>query len=78
MQLTQLHKLLRDTPLEVWSDLLEQQVQNRLSVENFGKLEQWQRAVDSLPELPAGRVDLNDDAVSVFAAQPLSEQQLVS
>jgi tRNA (mo5U34)-methyltransferase len=75
MQLTQLHKLLKDTPLEVWSDLLEQQVQNRLSVENFGKLEQWQQAVDGLPNLSAGKVELNADTVSVFSTQALNEQQ---
>ncbi len=75
MQLRQLHKLLKDTPLEVWSDMLEQQVQSRLSVENFGKLQQWQQAVDSLPDLPAGRVELNADAVSVFSEQALNDEQ---
>lgn len=76
MQLEKLRKLLKDTPLDVWGDLLEQQVQSRFSVENFGKLEQWQQVVDSLPDLPAGRVDLDGAAVSVFAQQALSEKQL--
>jgi tRNA (mo5U34)-methyltransferase len=63
-----------DGPLAPWAALLSEQVAAGLSEKRFGDIPRFQRALDTLPEITAGAVTLDDSRVSVSREGPLAPQ----
>lgn len=74
MKIDRLYQLMQGTPLQAWSELLDIQIKNRLTSENFGKLAEWQKTVDQLPEIKAAAVNLQDDTVTISSLEELAEE----
>ncbi len=60
-------------PLHLWAKILPEQIESGLSPNRYGKLEQWQSAINNLPELAVADVDLLNQ-VKISSEQPLSTE----
>lgn len=58
-------------PLRSWAKILPMQIESGLSPNRYGKLKQWQSAIDSLPELTVTDIDLINQ-VKICGEQSLS------
>ena len=59
-------------PLRNWAKLIPQQVEKGLSPKRYGKFEQWQNAINRLPDLSVSNVDLVNK-VSLSTSETLSD-----
>jgi len=75
MKIDRLHQLMQGTPLQAWADILDTQIENNLTPDAFGKLDEWQQAVDQLPEIKAASVNLQSDAVTIHSSVELTEDE---
>lgn len=75
MNYQSLFEELKEGPLEVWLETLEQEIDEGLSHKRHGDLVRWQQALKELPEIEAGKVDLNAAAITVTPKISLDEQQ---
>jgi len=62
-------------PLRLWGELLAQQIESGLSSDRYGKLEQWQSAIHSLPALKVANIDLLNE-VKISSTQSLSAESI--
>jgi len=71
-----------DTPdhlLRHWAKIIPSQIENGLSPQRFGKLEQWQAAINKLPELVVSGIELKDKVkLSTNTALSSTEKEAVS
>ncbi|WOJ98112.1 tRNA 5-methoxyuridine(34)/uridine 5-oxyacetic acid(34) synthase CmoB [Congregibacter brevis] len=65
-----------DGPLEPWGMLLPEQVEAGLSVLRHGDIPRWEKALDSLPDIPVGDTDLTSASVGVRASQAIDNATL--
>ena len=63
----------RDSELDRWAQVLEQQIDSGLSQERYGDLARWLRALQDLPSLPVDSVHLDTSRVGADSALPLDE-----
>jgi tRNA (mo5U34)-methyltransferase len=64
----------RDGELDRWAQLLEEQVARGLSQQRYGDLARWLTALDTLPNLQADHIHLNDGRVGASCDQPLDAE----
>jgi tRNA (mo5U34)-methyltransferase len=69
-----IERWLADPLLQVWAQALPAQIEAGFNPKRYGDLPRWRAALESLPDLPAGQVHLDQSAVGVSGA-PLSGQQ---
>jgi len=72
MNIDRLLEVMKGTPLESWVPVLEGQIKQGLSEESFGKLPEWQKAIDKLPIIQVSNIDLNKGAITVESSKSLS------
>ena len=65
---------LADPLLQAWAQALPAQIEAGFNPKRYGDLQRWRAALESLPDLPAGQVHLDQSAVGV-SGSPLSRQQ---
>lgn len=58
-------KRMRDSDLESWANIIEQQIKQGLDVEKHGDLRRWQQVIDELPDIKTSDIQLNDPVVTV-------------
>jgi tRNA (mo5U34)-methyltransferase len=63
----------RDSELDRWAQVLEQQIDSGLSQERYGDLARWLQALQDLPSLPVDSVHLDTSRVGADSALPLDE-----
>jgi tRNA (mo5U34)-methyltransferase len=63
----------RGSALEVWATALPEQIARGLSLQRYGDLPRWLRALEALPELQAEQVILDGPRVGARCAKPLGE-----
>ena len=63
----------RDSELDRWAQVLEQQIDNGLSQERHGDLQRWLQALQDLPTLPVESIHLDTSRVGANSALPLDE-----
>lgn len=63
----------RDSDLDRWAQVLEQQIDNGLSQERHGDLPRWLQALQDLPPLPVESIHLDTSRVGANSALPLDE-----
>ena len=63
----------RDSELDRWAQVLEQQIDNGLSQERHGHLQRWLQALQDLPTLPVESIHLDTSRVGANSALPLDE-----
>ena len=63
----------RDSELDRWAQVLEQQIDNGLSQERHGDLQRWLQALQDLPPLPVESIHLDTSRVGANSALPLDE-----
>ncbi len=63
-----------DPLLQAWAQALPAQIEAGFNPKRYGDLQRWRAALESLPDLPAGQVHLDQSAVGV-SGSPLSRQQ---
>lgn len=66
---------MRQLGLERWAEQLPEQLARVEQQRTHGDLVRWRGVLEKLPQLPATRVDLNGDRVSVDGPQPLDTEQ---
>lgn len=69
-----IERWLADPLLQAWAQALPAQIEAGFNPKRYGDLQRWRAALESLPELPAGQVHLDQSAVGV-SGSPLSSQQ---
>ncbi len=62
-------------PLRLWAEILPEQIESGLNPNRYGKLEQWQAAINNLPELTITNIDLFNQ-VKISGKQPLSIESM--
>ena len=60
--------------LTEWTEDIKQIVQNKLAIDNHGKMEQWQQALAELPEIKTEEVELKD-RVEIGKSSDLDEAE---
>ncbi|TNF34666.1 MAG: tRNA 5-methoxyuridine(34)/uridine 5-oxyacetic acid(34) synthase CmoB [Gammaproteobacteria bacterium] len=65
----------QNADLHEWLKVLPEQLERGFSVERFGDLPKWEKALQMLPSISAYRIDLNADAITVSGQQELSADQ---
>ncbi|RDH82350.1 MAG: tRNA 5-methoxyuridine(34)/uridine 5-oxyacetic acid(34) synthase CmoB [endosymbiont of Galathealinum brachiosum] len=75
MNFERLFELLQGTELEPWLETLDEKIQKGLCNDTYGNLAGWKKALKTLPEINAHRVDLNATQITVSAEPPLSESE---
>ncbi len=75
MKLSRLFELMQGTELEPWLETLEQQIQQGLSNDTYGKLPGWKNALQQLPVINHKNIELDSAVVSIEAVQALSEKE---
>jgi tRNA (mo5U34)-methyltransferase len=70
-----LYRLMRDTPLERWAELLPEQLEAEFFRKPHGDFDRWVETVHALPHHAASRVDLNAAAIRVEGDRPLDRQE---
>lgn len=68
-----LYVRMRDTELESWLDTLDEQIQQGLCNDTYGKLSGWKEALKLLPDIEASNIDLSSTHVSIESKTPLNE-----
>jgi tRNA (mo5U34)-methyltransferase len=63
----------RDSELDRWAQVLEQQIDSGLSQERYGDLARWLQALQDLPSLPVESIQLDTSRVGAKSALPLDE-----
>ena len=63
----------RDSELDRWAQVLEQQIDKGLSQERHGDLQRWLQALQDLPPLPVESIHLDTSRVGANSALPLDE-----
>ena len=63
----------RDSELDRWAQVLEQQIDSGLNQERYGDLARWLQALQDLPSLPVDSVHLDTSRVGAGSALPLDE-----
>ena len=66
----------RDSELERWAQVLEQQIDRGLSHKRYGDLAGWLQALKDLPSLPVESIHLNAARVGANSALPVDESVL--
>lgn len=61
-----------DNLLRHWAKIMPEQIKKGLSPERFGKLNQWQKAINALPDITASDIELANE-VKLSCEPPLSE-----
>lgn len=74
---TSLYQLMQETPLEKWSEHLQQDLEDVFS-EAHGDLERWKKALQQLPEIKSTQVDFNSDNLKINTYQSVNTEQLES
>ena len=69
-----IERWLADPLLQAWAQALPAQIEAGFNPKRYGDLQRWRGALESLPDLPAGQVHLDQSAVGV-SGSPLSSQQ---
>ncbi len=69
-----IERWLADPLLQAWAQALPAQIEAGFNPKRYGDLQRWRGALESLPDLPAGQVHLDQSAVGV-SGSPLSRQQ---
>lgn len=69
-----IERWLADPLLQAWAQALPAQIEAGFNPKRYGDLQRWRAALESLPDLPAGQVHLDQSAVGV-SGSPLSSQQ---
>ena len=69
-----IERWLADPLLQAWAQALPAQIEAGFNPKRYGDLQRWRAALESLPDLPAGQVHLDQSAVGV-SGSPLSRQQ---
>ena len=59
MNENRLYELMKGTLLEPWLSVIEQQIQNGLTVEAYGKLPEWREALAQLPIIDPQNISLD-------------------
>lgn len=72
LNIDKLIEQMQGTELEPWIAQLEQQVQQGLDPQAFGKISEWLEALQQLAAIPPGQLDFNAAAISVKSATALS------
>ena len=73
---SELAAIMESGPLAPWSEKLAAQLKTCYSQRLHGKFDNWMKTVNSLPKIPAERVDLDRDTVKVSSIKPLPEETL--
>ncbi|MCP4285561.1 MAG: tRNA 5-methoxyuridine(34)/uridine 5-oxyacetic acid(34) synthase CmoB [Gammaproteobacteria bacterium] len=68
---SELTAIMESGTLASWSEKLPAQLDSFYSRRLHGKFENWMESVSSLPKIPADRVNLDQDTVSVSSIEPL-------
>ena len=76
MNFNKLYELMKDTELEGWLETLDEQIQQGLCNDTYGKLAGWKNALKELPEIVSQQVDLNSSHVSVKSEIALSDSEV--
>jgi len=76
MNVNRLFELMRDTELDAWLPLLDEQIKLGLCNDTYGKLSGWKKALTELPEILPQNIELDAQHVSVSAQNNLSESEL--
>lgn len=74
LDLPGLKKHLRGSQLHDWPDAITPLVNARMSAQNHGDFEKWKAAIDSLPKMDDGTVDLNAREITVSASTGNAQQ----
>lgn len=69
-----IERWLADPLLQAWAQALPAQIEAGFNPKRYGDLQRWRAALESLPDLPASQVHLDQSAVGV-SGSPLSSQQ---
>ena len=69
-----IERWLADPLLQAWAQALPAKIEAGFNPKRYGDLQRWRAALESLPDLPAGQVHLDQSAVGV-SGSPLSRQQ---
>ena len=71
-------KVLADGPLQAWAEQLPAQIEDKINVERWGDLPQWQQVLDNLPELTPSAVELQSNVAigTVDDCDDATRQQL--
>lgn len=69
-----IERWLADPLLQTWAQALPAQIEAGFNPKRYGDIQRWRAALESLPDLPAGQVHLDQSAVGV-SGSPLSSQQ---
>ena len=69
-----IERWLADPLLQAWAQALPAQIEAGFNPKRYGDLQRWRAALESLPDLPAGQVHLDQSAVGL-SGSPLSRQQ---
>lgn len=69
-----IERWLADPLLQAWAQALPAQIEAGFNPKRYGDIQRWRAALESLPDLPAGQVHLDQSAVGV-SGSPLSSQQ---
>ncbi len=75
MNFNRLFELLQGTELEPWLETLDEQIQQGLCNDTFGKLPVWKAALEALPDIQTHAVDLTSAQITVEAESSLSESE---
>lgn len=75
MHENRLYELMKNTPLEPWLCVLDEQIQNGLTVEAYGKLPEWREALAQLPIIKAQNISLDKAAVTAESSALLSSSE---
>jgi tRNA (mo5U34)-methyltransferase len=73
MRLDRLYKLMKNTPLEPWALMLDQQIAQGLSEDAYGNLPRWREALAKLPVIKADKISLDKSAVTAECFSSLSD-----
>jgi len=76
MNFDRLYELMKGTELESWLEILDEQIQQGLCNDTYGKLAGWKDALKELPDIAAHYVDLNSSHISVEPEQPLPGSEI--
>lgn len=61
-------------PLRRWAALIPEQITNGLNPKRFGKFEQWQSAIDNLPEIHVSNIELTEK-VALYSTDKITDEQ---
>jgi len=74
MQYESLINRMQSSGLELWAEIVLNQIRHGLDVENHGDLERWQNVIDQLPNLESKDIQLNEPAITVVGDKLSNEE----